>query len=153
MSKHASFEDFIRIIIVVVGSNMIILAIVLFVERPFINERAFVLVTLIEVTGIILPRILRRSISLMTYRYRKLQNQKARTLIIGAGSAGEMAFKEMIKNPELNNIPVGFLDDNPEKLGKQIMGCSILGGLSELESIVLKYNVEVAIIAIKHLPK
>ena len=30
---------------------------------------------------------------------------------------------------------------------------SILGGLSELESIVLKYNVEVAIIAIKDLPK
>ena len=89
MSKHASFEDFIRIIVVVTLSNLLILAIVLIIERPFINERALIMVTFVEVTGIILPRIIRRSLSLVNYRVRALQNNGARTLIIGAGSAGE----------------------------------------------------------------
>jgi len=38
-----------------------------------------------------------------------------RVLIVGAGSAGSMCLREIQNRPELGLIPVGFIDDNPEK--------------------------------------
>ena len=35
-----------------------------------------------------------------------------RTLIVGAGDAGALVVREMQKNPQLNIIPVCFLDDD-----------------------------------------
>src|SRR5690554_1421299 len=153
MSRHASFEDFFRIVLVVTGSNLLLLLITLFIERPFIDERAFVLVTFIEVTGILFPRILRRSMEVVNYRVKTLKNVGDKTLIIGAGSAGEMALKEMVKNDKLTNIPVVFLDDNPEKLGKQIMGVSVVGTLDDLDKVIDKLGIQEVILAIKELPK
>src|SRR5690554_2340959 len=153
MSRHASFEDFFRIVLVVTGSNLLLLLITLFIERPFIDERAFVLVTFIEVTGILFPRILRRSMEVVNYKVKTLKNFGDKTLIIGAGSAGEMALKEMVKNDKLTNIPVAFLDDNPEKLGKQIMGVSVVGTLDDLDKVIKKLDIQEVILAIKELPK
>ncbi|MBG0763214.1 polysaccharide biosynthesis protein [Acholeplasma laidlawii] len=153
MSRHASFEDFFRIVLVVTGSNLLLLLITLFINRPFIDERAFVLVTFIEVTGILFPRILRRSMEVVNYRVKTLKNVGDKTLIIGAGSAGEMALKEMVKNDKLTNIPVAFLDDNPEKLGKQIMGVSVVGTLDDLDKVIDKIGIQEVILAIKELPK
>ncbi len=153
MSRHASFEDFFRIVLVVTGSNLLLLLITLFIKRPFIDERAFVLVTFIEVTGILFPRILRRSMEVVNYRVKTLKNVGDKTLIIGAGSAGEMALKEMVKNDKLTNIPVAFLDDNPEKLGKQIMGVSVVGTLDDLDKVIDKLGIQEVILAIKELPK
>src|SRR5262249_50277342 len=45
-----------------------------------------------------------------------------RILIVGAGAAGTMVAKEMRRNPQLGMIPVGFLDDDPGKIGKHIAG-------------------------------
>ena len=89
----------------------------------------------------------------MNYRLKALSKHGAPTLIIGAGSAGEMAVKEMINNDNLSYLPIGFLDDNPDKLGKQMMGISVLGRVSDLNAVIKKYNVEEAIIAIKDYPQ
>jgi len=71
-----------------------------------------------------------------------------RILIIGAGDAGEMLVREMRQNPGIDYDIVGFLDDNPEKLGRRIHNVTVLGRIDELESVIERESVDEAIIAI-----
>ncbi len=44
-----------------------------------------------------------------------------KVLIVGAGDAGALVVREMQKNPQINLIPVGYLDDAREKQNNQRM--------------------------------
>jgi FlaA1/EpsC-like NDP-sugar epimerase len=49
-------------------------------------------------------------------------------LIVGGGEGGRLVVRELLRNPELGLRPVGFLDDDPRKLGtKDEHGLKILG--------------------------
>ena len=74
------------------------------------------------------------------------------TLIIGAGDAGALVAKELQKNPQLGLKPVGFLDDNPEKLKQQIHGIPVIGRLRDLGKTIKLRDIEEAIIAIPSAP-
>lgn len=69
-----------------------------------------------------------------------------KTLIIGAGEAGSYLARDLKRNSS-NLIPVGFVDDDPVKLGKNIAGLKVLGSTSDLSSIVRGKKVESALIA------
>ncbi|MFC1511544.1 polysaccharide biosynthesis protein, partial [Candidatus Margulisiibacteriota bacterium] len=69
-------------------------------------------------------------------------------LIVGAGDAGEMIAREMLRLPHLGYVPIGFVDDNPEKTGEYIHKLPILGNTSEISRIVEKYDVAEIIIAL-----
>lgn len=155
ISKYASFEDFFRMILVVTGTNILLVLAIFLFNIEVMSESAFITITLIEITGMIIPRIIRRTTSLVAYRLRlKVSHETGvRTLIIGAGSAGEMVVKEIYKNKSLNNVLIGFVDDDKEKVGRQIMGISILGTLDNIKEIVGRYAVQEVIIAIKNFPK
>jgi len=71
-----------------------------------------------------------------------------RTLIIGAGDAGAMVVKELQKNPELNLVPVGFLDDNKSKMSQQIHGIPVVGTLSDIGRVIDNKKINEVIIAI-----
>jgi FlaA1/EpsC-like NDP-sugar epimerase len=71
-----------------------------------------------------------------------------RLLIIGAGDAGEKMFRELRDNPNFNYHIVGFVDDDPKKLGMRIHGVPILGGVDELSRLVKKYDIGEILIAI-----
>lgn len=155
ISKYASFEDFFRIILVVTGANILIVLGIFVFNSDLMSESAYIMITLIEITGMMVPRIIRRTTSMFGYRLRlKISHENGvRTLVIGAGSAGEMVAKEIYKNKSLNNIIIGFIDDDNEKVGRQIMGISILGTLDDMEQLVSKHDIKEVIIAIKHFPR
>jgi FlaA1/EpsC-like NDP-sugar epimerase len=71
-----------------------------------------------------------------------------RTLLVGAGEAGESILREMIRNRGLNYHPVGLVDDNPSKIGKKIYGVPVLGDTQAIPSLVKKYKIREIIIAI-----
>lgn len=155
ISKYASFEDFFKIALSVIGTNLLLVLVIWLFDLDFVSLSAFISITLIEITGMMIPRIIRRTANLLYYQYRlrAFQETGIRTLIIGAGSAGEMVIKEIYKNRNLNNVVVGFVDDDPSKHGRQIMGINILGTIDDIETIVHKYDVKEAILAIKDYPK
>jgi len=78
----------------------------------------------------------------------KREGRKKRLLIIGAGDAGEKMLRELMDNPRLNYEVVGFLDDDPQKRGRNIHGVPILGDTSEIQEISQKKAVEEILIAI-----
>jgi len=56
-------------------------------------------------------------------------------LIIGAGSAAEKTLREIYDNPETKMMPIGLIDDDPNKQGKSIHGIPVLGKTSDLEDL------------------
>ena len=81
-----------------------------------------------------------------------LRKVKERALLIGAGDAGVMVAKELKANPEVGFEVVGFVDDDPNKLGTIIQGTRVVGTTSELERNARKLNAEVAVITMVNVP-
>ena len=48
-----------------------------------------------------------------------------RVVIYGAGDGGELLFRELRNNAELQRVPVAFLDDDPGKAGRMLHGLAI----------------------------
>jgi FlaA1/EpsC-like NDP-sugar epimerase len=70
-----------------------------------------------------------------------------RVLVIGAGEAGAMVVREMQRNPQLEMHPIGFLDDDRVKRGKQIYGVVVLGNVESLKRRDVFGQVDEVIIA------
>jgi FlaA1/EpsC-like NDP-sugar epimerase len=58
--------------------------------------------------------------------------QAERTLVFGAGEAGQQLVASMLTNPVSPYLPVGLLDDDPRKRHARIRGVRMLGGRSDI---------------------
>ena len=68
-------------------------------------------------------------------------------LIIGAGSGGDLAVRELLRNPRLGRRVVGFADDAPLKHGRVIRGYPVLGGTGELARLHVAHGFEEIIVS------
>ncbi|MEA3416589.1 MAG: nucleoside-diphosphate sugar epimerase/dehydratase [Thermodesulfobacteriota bacterium] len=78
---------------------------------------------------------------------KKVSGRK-RLLIIGAGDCAEKIFRELRDNARLKYNVVGFLDDNPVKLGQKIHGIPVLGSIKEIKTVARQARVDEMLIAI-----
>jgi len=107
---------------------------------------------LLVLTGTLGIRMARRLIGELSERG-KFKNSKARmknirTLLIGAGDAGNMVIKELKQRTDLGIDVVGFIDDDPRKFHTVIQGIKVLGNTAQIPDIVKKLKIEEAIITI-----
>lgn len=68
-------------------------------------------------------------------------------LIAGAGEAGVLVLRELQANPQTGLVPVGFVDDDPQKHGALIHRVRVLGGREQISELIRKLHVEQVIIA------
>jgi FlaA1/EpsC-like NDP-sugar epimerase len=68
-------------------------------------------------------------------------------LILGAGDAGELALRWLLANPALGYDPVGFLDDDPFRIGRSIHGVEVFGRLERLNELLAEGRVRGVILA------
>jgi UDP-GlcNAc:undecaprenyl-phosphate GlcNAc-1-phosphate transferase len=78
---------------------------------------------------------------------RKRRQEKIPVLVYGAGDGGEMVVRECRNNASVGYRPIGFLDDDPQKQGRTVLGLRILGGADKLAQIVQREKVEGCIIS------
>jgi UDP-GlcNAc:undecaprenyl-phosphate GlcNAc-1-phosphate transferase len=74
------------------------------------------------------------------------REREERVLICGAGDAGELALRWILMNPELGYRPVGFLDDDIFKTGRQIHGVEVLGDMERLAQFLEEKQIDGVII-------
>jgi len=74
--------------------------------------------------------------------------KEKKTLINGAGRAGESVVRELRQDGHFQADLVDFLDDDPSKTGQFIHGLKVLGMRNQIAAITAKYGVEEVIVAI-----
>jgi FlaA1/EpsC-like NDP-sugar epimerase len=70
-------------------------------------------------------------------------------LIYGAGDAGEMIVRAIRNNGGVYDYqPIGFIDDNPSKLGQRIHGVPVLGPRDKIPKVLQTHEVDEILLAI-----
>jgi len=69
-------------------------------------------------------------------------------LLIGAGDAGNLVVKEFHYRADLGVKVVGFVDDDRDKLHKNIQGVAVLGVTADIPALAAKHRIDEAIITI-----
>ncbi len=104
--------------------------------------------TFLSTAVIVGARILHRHRNWMTHYRHDNRVAKRRTLILGAGDAGEMIAREINRSNSGDHIAIGFIDDNPQKFGMMIHGVPVLGNSAQIKALVEKHSVDEIIIAV-----
>ena len=74
--------------------------------------------------------------------------QKKNVMIIGAGSAGQMLFRDIKHAKETNETVACFIDDNPNKWERYIDDVPVFGSRDHILEAVDKFNIEKIYVAI-----
>lgn len=85
---------------------------------------------------------LRMAFRLFIQKRTRQTGDKKNVLIVGATDAGELLLREIDRNSKLRLNPVGFIDNDPQMLGRVIHGVKVLGRGSDLAEIVLVKDVD-----------
>lgn len=79
------------------------------------------------------------------------RHRSHRAVILGAGSAGVTAMREITYSDLYDTRIIGFIDKNKRKVKKRLSGVVVLGTDDDMPRIVKKYNIDTAYIAIKNI--
>ncbi|CAB1274871.1 nucleoside-diphosphate sugar epimerase/dehydratase [Candidatus Nitrosacidococcus tergens] len=73
-------------------------------------------------------------------------NNYKRVLVLGAGRAGHLLVKDMLDGSSY--LPIAFLDDQSDLIGRQVRGIPVIGTITQLVEIVSQISIDVICIAI-----
>lgn len=77
----------------------------------------------------------------------RVHGNRRRVLIAGAGEAGTMIAREMLRHPESGMLPIGFVDDADEKQRNLFGGLPVVGRLRDISGAVKEHGVDEVLIA------
>ncbi|MBX9571532.1 MAG: polysaccharide biosynthesis protein [Candidatus Obscuribacterales bacterium] len=101
---------------------------------------------------IVSARVARRLQTEHKQRRHWRQPVRKRALVVGAGDAGQMVAKELSLRLDLGTDVIGFVDDDPRKVGKRIGNATVYGTSAQLLKYISTLFVDQVIIAIPSAP-
>ncbi|MFA6190609.1 MAG: nucleoside-diphosphate sugar epimerase/dehydratase [Candidatus Staskawiczbacteria bacterium] len=75
-------------------------------------------------------------------------SEREKTLIVGAGDAGEQILRSIISSQNSLYNPVAIVDDNNIKQGVSIHGLKVLGKISDIPDIIIEKGIKQMIVAL-----
>jgi exopolysaccharide biosynthesis polyprenyl glycosylphosphotransferase len=78
---------------------------------------------------------------------RRLPLYVQNTLVVGAGTVGQLIGRKLFQHPEYGMNLVGFVDANPKTRREDLQQLRVLGDLSNLPEIVREHNVDRVVLA------
>ena len=103
--------------------------------------------------GLLLARVVWRSLHENGQRNGVVGNTPRRTLLVGAGETGNTVVRELRNRGAAGMEVVGFLDDDPAKLGTFIQGVAVRGGIRDLPQVVRDLHVQEVIVTMVRVPR
>ncbi len=146
--RFASIPDVLQITKAVgIGVAVTIFCVFIFYRLELVPRSILVLYPLFLFIGLSAPRLIYRWIK---DQHLYLSQSKGReVLLVGAGQAGEMLVRDMRRKDEY--LPIGFLDDSTQKIGRDIHGVRVLDNISNIERILTSYEIELVIVCIRNI--
>jgi exopolysaccharide biosynthesis polyprenyl glycosylphosphotransferase len=112
----------------------------------FTYSRAFLaLFALVDLVFVATTRMLARQ---AMRRVRLSGHNIQRILVVGAGALGREITQKILAHREMGFDVVGFLDDDPGKLGTLVCGLPVLGTLRQAEEILNARNIDQVFLAL-----
>jgi FlaA1/EpsC-like NDP-sugar epimerase len=143
--RYVGMSDVLNITLATFLSAMLLFTIIVIVVALNGYPRSVVPIDML--LSILLVGGARFGVRAYTERAKEDGSQK-KTLIIGAGRVGSAIARELKVDPALGYYPLGFVDDNPGKLGIKINGVKVLGNTDALSHLIKKYEAECVLIAL-----
>jgi UDP-GlcNAc:undecaprenyl-phosphate GlcNAc-1-phosphate transferase len=143
--RYTGLEDLVRIAQAVACGTLLSMAPLIFLYRfEGYSRVVFIAYGLMLFLGTAGSRFSFRLFSLFMLGRR---GEKVPVLIYGAGDGGEIVVRECRNNSNVGYRPIGFLDDDPRKEGRTVLGLRVLGGADKLPDIIQRQKVEGCIIS------
>ena len=145
--RFASYSELLRVILATVITGIVhVVCMTGFVLRMPISYFVFgIIIQFFLTLGI---RFAYRFILLMRGRKNKEIGYEKRVMLIGAGSAGQMIFRDIKGAKETNEKVYCFIDDNQNKWGRYIDNVPVFGGRERIMEAVDKFCIEKIYVAI-----
>jgi UDP-GlcNAc:undecaprenyl-phosphate GlcNAc-1-phosphate transferase len=141
--QYLDIRDLVRYIKAVVGAVLLTAILMSWIYYPLsISLRIFVIFAILLLLGLVITR---SSFTILDRIYnRQIRDPLSDSpiLIYGAGEAGVLLLQWLSQDVNYHFNPVGFLDDDPFKLGREILGIHVLGNSQDLENILTKNKVD-----------
>lgn len=143
--RYSSVSDLIKIVKAIAMGSIVFLVIVRYLVGDLSYPRSIYIldcVLLIMISGgtRLFIRIFKE--------YVQVGAAGKRTLIIGAGDAGEMIVRDMRQNYKNAYVPIGFIDDDSYKKGLTLHGLPIFGPGSTIEQVIERERPDEVLLAI-----
>jgi FlaA1/EpsC-like NDP-sugar epimerase len=134
---------------VAVGSLLVLIAVFLIepIEGVRLPRSVILIDALLLLAFITGARLLARTFIERPGR-RGLVARGKEALIVGAGDAGQLIIKEMLKNRALGYTPIGLVDDDARKSNLRLHGVRVLGKTADLPHLLSDNKPDEVIIAI-----
>ena len=71
-----------------------------------------------------------------------------RVLLVGAGEAGELLARDLLRNPDSGYMPVAFVDDRARRHGKEVRGVPVVGAIEDIPGLVDKLEIDLILLAL-----
>jgi len=153
--RYISIRDALIILKATAPLTIVLTALRLFAPQNLASLRVPISIVFIEFLLVLLGTGAMRAMRRLVFeekareRLSSKNGQQPRTvLLIGAGDAGNLILKELQQRADLGMNVIGFLDDDPEKKGKNIQGVRVLGDTARIPEIAQAYSIDEAIITI-----
>lgn len=155
---HADAKDLFRLIFANSISSAILGVVVVLLLLPFADINSFprsvIFIDYIFYLALIgASRLALRVLTLARIASQRFKRgPRTRVLIAGAGDAGSLIVRELANNPQTGLDVVGFVDDDPAKIGTRIRGFKVLGPTSDIPHFADKYDVSQVLVAMPTAP-
>jgi undecaprenyl-phosphate galactose phosphotransferase len=142
-TKRFSYWDEIKMLWKVVFFSTLAMFTVLFLGKIGEQVSRTVLVVMSIISIPMMPVIRTNAKKLLIF----LGLLKSKVLILGAGETGKMILNALRRDKNLGLNVVGFLDDDPEKIGKRIGGIKVHAGVDKAQKYIGRCGIEDVVIA------
>ena len=142
--RFASLNDLVRIALaVLVGTTLLLFVLFALNRMAYVPRSLPVLFVIFQLMLLAGPRLL----------YRWLKDRRLdfsggrRVLIVGAGRAGEMLVRDLLRDRQCGYVPVAFVDDKPHRQGGVVHGVPIRGTADDIPRLVELFGIDVILLA------
>lgn len=147
---NVGLDEVIQVFLAVFATNAVIVIVFLIIpDLQFIPEIHMIYTTVFEALILSVPRLIKRFLNVLFLKKYKIGGK--RTLLVGAGAGGKLVLNEIRNNPQLLNVPIAFVDDDPMKIGKLMSGYKIYGPIEEIPKLIDSLTIEEVIISIANI--
>jgi FlaA1/EpsC-like NDP-sugar epimerase len=150
--RMSGLNEATRLVVTTVFGTAVVALVLFALQKPFLPRSVlaleFFLSTALMASFRYSPRL--ASGWFMAQRLSR-QESTQRTIIVGAGNAGDLLLRDLLRSPDHGYQVVGFVDDDPHKRGLSVGGKPVFGTIDQLPDLVRKHAVARILIAIPRL--